>query len=75
VEAAAAGLGGGVARRLPELGPLEHDVWAALAYDPRHVDELARALSRPAGAVAASLALLELEGMARQMGPMLYTRA
>jgi len=73
--AAAAGAGGGVARRLPVLGPLEHDVWDALAYDPRHVDELARALGRPAGEVAASLVVLELEGMARPVGPMLYTRA
>ena len=75
IKEAAAGAGGGVARRLPVLGPVEQDVWDALAYDPRHVDELARAVGRPAGEVAASLVVLELEGMARPVGPMVYTRA
>lgn len=65
----------GVARHLPAPGSQEHVVWDALADDPRHVDELARRLGQPVGELAASLALLELQGLARQVGPMLYTRA
>jgi hypothetical protein len=36
---------------------------------------LARTLGAAAGEVAATLAILELKGMARQVGAMLYTRA
>jgi DNA processing protein len=58
-----------------ELAANESSVWEALAGDPRHVDDVARALGRGAGDVSATLALLELKGMARQVGAMLYTRA
>jgi DNA processing protein len=64
-----------LARAMLELGPQEASVWEALAGDPRHVDEVARALGRAAGDVSATLAMLELKGMARQVGGMLYTRA
>jgi DNA processing protein len=64
-----------VARRLPVLSPEEQLVWGALADEPQHVDELARGLGRRVGEVAATLAILELQGMARQVGAMLYTRA
>jgi DNA processing protein len=64
-----------LARAMLELGPQESSVWEALAGDPRHVDEVARALGRAAGDVSATLAMLELKGMARQVGGMLYTRA
>jgi predicted Rossmann fold nucleotide-binding protein DprA/Smf involved in DNA uptake len=39
------------------------------------VDELARALGRGAGDVSATLVMLELKGLARQVGAMVYTRA
>jgi DNA processing protein len=64
-----------MARAVLELDPQESSVWEALEQDPRHVDELARALGRAAGEISATLALLELKGMARQVGSMLYTRA
>jgi DNA processing protein len=64
-----------VARGMPSLGHQETTVLDALGGDPRHVDELARLLGRSAGEVSATLALLELNGMARQVGGMLYTRA
>jgi DNA processing protein len=64
-----------VARAVPNLGDQETSVLDALGGDPRHVDELARLLGRSAGEVSATLALLELNGMARQVGGMLYTRA
>jgi DNA processing protein len=64
-----------VARRLPQLAGEETSVWQALGAEPRHVDELARALHAGSGEVSATLALLELKGLARQVGAMLYTRA
>ncbi len=60
---------------MPNLGAQESCVWEALDVDPRHVDEVARALGQAAGDVSATLAMLELKGMARQVGSMLYTRA
>ncbi len=63
-----------LARHVPELGPQETTVWQALGGEPRHVDDLARTLGGRPGDVSATLALLELRGLARQVGPMLYTR-
>jgi DNA processing protein len=65
---------GALARHVPELGPQETTVWQALGGEPRHVDDLARTLGGRPGDVSATLALLELRGLARQVGPMLYTR-
>lgn len=67
--------GTAVARHVPELGPQESTVWYALGSEPRHVDDLARTLAFGPGDVSATLTLLELRGLARQVGPMLYTRA
>jgi len=64
-----------VARPVPELGFEETAVLQALGAEPRHVDDLARALSIGPGTVSAVLAMLELSGLARQVGAMLYTRA
>jgi DNA processing protein len=65
-----------LARHVPELGPFETSVWDALSQEPRHIDELIRGLPMlPMGALSATLATLELKGLARQAGPMLYTRA
>jgi DNA processing protein len=64
-----------LARGVPELGSEETTVWQALGGEPRHVDDLARTLGVGPGGVSATLALLELRGLARQVGPMLYTRS
>jgi DNA processing protein len=48
---------------------------SALAGEPRHVDDLARTLGVDPGTVSATLAILELKGLARRVGSMLYTRA
>jgi DNA processing protein len=64
-----------VARAVPQLTGQETPVWEALGADPRHVDELARSLGEGAGEISAILAMLELKGLARQVGSMLYTRA
>lgn len=47
---------------------LEH-----LSADPLHVDELARMASLPIAVVTSTLAILELKGLARMVGPMQYT--
>jgi DNA processing protein len=64
-----------VARHVPDLSAQESSVWQALGVEPRHVDELARAMKVGPGEVSAALAMLELRGLARQVGAMLYTRA
>jgi DNA processing protein len=65
-----------LARRMPELGPIETTVWHALSQEPQHYTKLARDLPPlPAGTLSATLAILEVKGLARQAGPMLYTRA
>jgi DNA processing protein len=64
-----------LARHVPQLEPLESSVCQALDNAPRHVDELARSLGLGPGSVAATLTMLELKGLARQVGSMLYTRA
>jgi DNA processing protein len=63
-----------LARPVPELSSQEMVVWQALSAAPHHVDELARGLRLRSGEVAATLAVLELKGLARQVGSMLYTR-
>jgi predicted Rossmann fold nucleotide-binding protein DprA/Smf involved in DNA uptake len=60
---------------VPQLPDNELCVWQALGSQPLHVNELARGLGRGAGEVSAALILLELKNLARQVGPMLYTRA
>jgi DNA processing protein len=72
-------LGGGggqiVARSMPQLAANESVVWEALGGDARHIDDLARSLGESAAEISATLAMLELKGLARQVGSMLYTRA
>jgi len=50
-------------------------LFALLAAQPLHVDELARTLSRPVAEVSGMLTMLELEGLAVQDGPMKYRKA
>ena len=64
-----------MARHVPELAPEESTVWRALSPEPHHVDELARGLDMSSGELSATLAMLELKGLARQVGSMLYTRS
>jgi DNA processing protein len=62
-------------RDVPNLVGEESVVCQALDGEPRHVDDLARTLGIGSGTVSATLAMLELKGLARQVGSMLYTRA
>ncbi|MEI7768605.1 MAG: DNA-processing protein DprA [Chloroflexales bacterium] len=45
-----------------------------LSYEPQHADAIGRAAGLPPAQVAATLAVLELKGLARQAGPMEYVR-
>ncbi|MBV9599447.1 MAG: DNA-protecting protein DprA [Chloroflexi bacterium] len=64
-----------VACDMPALAQDETTVLHALSPEPRHIDALARDLTMRPGEVSATLAVLELKGLARQVGSMLYTRA
>lgn len=63
--------------RPPELAALpdEERVLAALAVEPRHIDEISRSAGMAAGQVSALLQILELRGLARPAGPLSYVRA
>jgi DNA processing protein len=64
-----------VAHELPTLSAHQTVVYEALSGEPRNIDELIRAAGLRAGEVSAALTMLELTGLARQVGPMLYTRS
>lgn len=64
-----------MAQPLPSLSEEEEGVLAALSDTPAHLDEIVRGLGRGAGEVSAALTLLELKGLARQVGGMAYIRA
>ncbi len=55
--------------------PIEQTVLELLSTEPVHVDELGRAADLPAPTVSSTLALLELKGLARQVGSMSYILA
>ncbi len=54
--------------------PAELALLDLLSYEPQHVDLLGRAAGMPPAQAAATLAILELKGLARQSGPMEYVR-
>ncbi len=62
------------AREALPADPTEAALLRLLTHEPIHVDELARAAALPMAAVASTLTLLELKGLARQLGGMLYVR-
>lgn len=58
----------------PPQQPEERALMAVLSRDPRHVDEVVRVSGLAAGTVSATLALLELKGLVRDLGGMQYVR-
>ncbi|MBI2755347.1 MAG: DNA-protecting protein DprA [Chloroflexi bacterium] len=62
------------ARPVQHLAGIEQAVAEALRAEARGVDEIAVALGRAAGEVAAALTMLELKGFARHMGSQAYVR-
>ena len=55
-------------------GPGERGLVGALTADPRRVDEVVRVSGWAAKEVSATLALLELKGLVREVGSMQYVR-
>ncbi|MCC7370732.1 MAG: DNA-protecting protein DprA [Chloroflexi bacterium] len=55
--------------------PTEAAVLRLLSDEPTHVDDLTRAAGLPSSVVTSTLTILELKGMARQLGQMQYVRA
>ena len=53
----------------------ERTLLALLSHDPRHVDELIRESGLPTMSVTATLTMMELKGMIRQMGSMQFVLA
>jgi DNA processing protein len=61
-------------RAAPPVNEEEQLLMAALSREPRHVDEIARESGLAAGKVSATLALLELKGLVRDLGGMQFVR-
>jgi DNA processing protein len=55
--------------------PTEAALFRLLSAEPTHIDEITRSAGLPASAVTATLTIMELKGLARQLGPMQYVRA
>ena len=55
--------------------PTEAALIQLLSDEPTHVDDLTRSSTLPSATVTATLTILELKGLARQIGPMQYVRA
>lgn len=55
--------------------PTEASLLKALSTEPVHIDDVQRASGLPIATVSSALALLELKGMVRQVGPMSFVRA
>ena len=56
------------------LDEIERALLNVLTAEPLHIDEIARAASLPMSIVSASLAMMELKGIARQTSGMNYIR-
>jgi DNA processing protein len=55
--------------------PTEAKLLRLLSSQPVHIDEVQRASGLPVSAVSSALAVLELKGAVRQVGPMSFVRA
>ena len=60
------------ARRVLPSDPVEKQVYQVLGAEPLHVDEIRLRTEMPIEQVSATLALMELKGMVRQVGGMNY---
>ncbi len=62
---------------LPQVtaDPTEAKLLRLLSSQPTHIDEVQRASGLPVGTVSSALAVLELKGAVRQVGPMSFVRA
>ena len=60
------------ARKVLPTDPIEKQVFQVLSAEPLHVDEIRMRTDMPIEQVSATLALMELKGMVRQVGGMNY---
>lgn len=60
------------ARSFLPVDPVEEVLLNQLTQEPCHIDELSRAVKIPVAEISASLTLMELKGMVRQVGGMHY---
>jgi DNA processing protein len=58
---------------LPE-NAIEAALWEQLSAEPSHLDDLARKTAMPIEQVSSTLVMMELKGMARQVGSLQYVR-
>jgi DNA processing protein len=61
-------------RAMPEVNGNERSVINVLSREPQHIDELVRESGLAAATVSGTLAMLELKGLARDVGGMQYVR-
>jgi DNA processing protein len=61
-------------KTLPPLNDTEQAVLGQLSEEPQHIDELSNRCSLPVATVSSSLVILELKGLVRQVGHMIYVR-
>lgn len=59
-------------RAIAPVDPVERSLLDLLSGEPLHIDEIVRQANLPVASVSSALALLELKGMARQVGGMQY---
>jgi DNA processing protein len=52
--------------------PVEARLYHLLSHEPKHVDEIRSQANMPIETVSATLAMMELKGMVRQVGGMNY---
>jgi len=69
-----AGLGAqlGLSAPTPDPGTVESELLNMLCTEPVHMDEITRRSGEPSSVVSATLTMLELGGLVRQSGSMLY---
>ncbi len=63
------------ARQVMPDDPTEAVLLGQLSAEPIHIDELARAVGLPVALVSGTLTLMELKGMARDIGGLQYVLA
>jgi DNA processing protein len=62
-------------REVTPADPTEARLLSLLTNQPSHIDDVQRASGLPIASVSSALAVLELKGMVRQVGPMSFVRA
>jgi DNA processing protein len=62
-------------REVAPADPTEAALLNVLSNQPSHIDEVQRASGLPIASVSSALAVLELKGVVRQVGPMSFVRA